>query len=513
MRASHSAFLQRVESILITTSKVRITRRDEEGRSVIERRMEPLLLLAAAARAGNTGVVDALLAAKANIFAAESMHGATALYHAIKSKHHAISMSLLAAAVCKRDQEEDAIFRFYECYFPLSGRASGRPLRAAWPITRDAIEKHLNFYHPRDETTAVLMTAERADIEILKALVRAGAKMSERRLCDRYRLVSNKFGFFDSRETNMAHPMLAKYEPDRTLQAQYEYDKSSISSDSNSSRMGYERIMNSVLVAKELRVHHAVIAEEVRAKALLLTPLGTCVYKCWPEQSIRTLLELKADPGWPVEGPVGGPGSTSSSGFRTGSQNQELHEESPEGPDEIPPALLAATAPIPIAIDRTVLITGLPPEHELFDKLRSDEGLVKGFEAKTGRWSVYLPKEKRNISIETEFLRTIGLENNSGVARRSLARTSHEGALARVEMLLRHGARRRPFAGVGARYTLSEFFFELATSPVHMSHGAHYWGELLKIFLRYQDDAEEPQTSPAEAVRKEHGGIVYEIWS
>ena len=335
----------------------------------------------------------------------------------------------------------------------VNDAARGFVLTSRWqlespPTARERLR--LEFYNELDRATPLLMAAEKGDADVLRELVGAGASMSAQRLS------CNEVVHSDGGQ----YPFLAKYS-NRDLDS------------------------------------------------LSLTPLGTCVYRRWPEESIHALLDMKADPGRTAaarSSSAEDAGLSPSSRGNRDHQQQAFPVEGPVGGDEIPLALLAATALIPLTSNAPVVICGL--ESEAGRKLNGLRGSTRSYDGSKDRWGVQVHDFSGAIPDSSTMLKAIKSENLRVVGDGTLYRhltgashesfmpqncfydplTAHDSALARTKLLLQRGA--RPFSAPNSRYSFHEFFEELATNRVHRCHGPQYWVKLVKLFLQYEANPE-----------------------
>ena len=318
---------------------------------------------------------------------------------------------------------------------------------------KSAREKlQLEFYNEQDRATPLLMAARKGGADVLRDLVGAGVSLSARRLS------CNEFAPSDSGKKSYLLQYLSR-------------------------------------------------------GPLSLTPLGTCVYRRWPEESIRALLDMKADPGRAV---AARSSSAEDAGLSPSSRGNREDKEQPapveeSAGDEIPLALLAATALIPLAPDAPVVICGL--ESEAGKQLNGLRGRTIRYDGGKDRWGVHIPgppwlgSRSAVKAVKSENLRAVGdgtiyprATGAQGTQRYSSddplmpqnclydPLTAQESALARTELLLQRGA--RPFSAPNSRYSFPEFFEELATFSFHRCHGPQYWAELVKLFLQYEVNPE-----------------------
>ena len=352
-----------------------------------------------------------------------------------------------------RGQVVTALYSAVKHGFPKTCRALLATVNSAALVsdaeTNDARDKlRLDFYNNQDRATPLLMAARKGAVDLLRELVGAGASMSVQRLS------CNEVVHSDDGQ----NPFLVKYDY------------------SNRDLVG--------------------------SRSLSLTPLGTCVYRRWPEDSIRALLDMKANPGWVTPMRWGWSAAEdaglSPSSRRNRDQQQPVPLEGvPESieDDEIPLALLAATALIPLTPHAPVVICGL--ESEAGQKLNGLRGHTTSYDGSKDRWGVANSDSDSSAtvkSIKSENLRAVGdgtfYARLPGMPHNCFydPLTAHESALARTELLLQRGA--RPFSAANSRYSFPEFFEELATNRAHRCHGTQYWAKLVELFLQYEANPE-----------------------
>ena len=430
----------------------------------------PLIVIAA--RSGQSAIVRELLDANADPNRTGELNGqaVTALYLAVQYGFPKTCRAILETATdVHRISDSDPCYRCapnLTCYRCAPKKNAQKKLR-------------LEFYNDHDRATPLLMAARKGEAGLVSELVGAGASLSAQRLSCNKQFVEHSDGG--------KHSFLAKY-------------------------------------------------NSPRDQFLSLTPLGTCVYRRWPENSIRALLDMKADPGRAAATRSSSAEDAGLSPSSRGNPRDDQGEgqsflvdgpsESVGGGDEIPLALFAATALIPLTPNAPVVICGL--ESETGKKMNGLRGFTVPYDgskkksALKDRWGVEVPAASRAgagipadhpavNAIKSENLRAVGDGTIYPRARATGAQagaeqysysddlfmpqdclydplTAHDSALARTELLLQRGA--RPFRAPNSRYSFHEFFEELATSHVHRCHGVQYWGKLVKLFLQYEANPE-----------------------